>query len=499
LRRRELLFRLYQLWDRRNVEASTDPLRLVDCRECVAEIPVLEVEPVVNRFVHRFSPEDVARIHAFDLDVLVRFGFNILRGDILEAARYGVWSYHHGDNDCYRGGPAYFWELVEGNLFSGVVLQRLNEQLDAGRVLYKGVFATEPGLSLSRNRVRPYWGGSTFLIQKLRELHADGWERVTRDWSESTNYAGRKTIYTRPTNGEMLRWLVPALARKAVQRLNRKPIFRHWCLAVRSGRTPLPGECEAPDLRGFRRIASPLGRYYADPFVVEEGGRLWVFFEDYDYATEIGRISCAEITGGGIGPARPVLERPHHLSYPCVFRDAGRWYMIPESAASGTVELYRCDAFPDRWTLDRTLISRRAVDSTMWIENGNYWLFTTIQERKGGAGQLWLFRADSLSGEWTPHPANPISTDVRFARGGGAVFRHGGRLYRPSQDGSGRYGRRLFLNEILILNEDTYCERPVVVIEPGMLTGAAGIHTYAIVNGTEVIDCQIDLPARDVR
>ena len=33
-----------------------------------------------------------------------------LRGEI---ARHGVWSYHHGDNRFYRGGPPGFWEVME--------------------------------------------------------------------------------------------------------------------------------------------------------------------------------------------------------------------------------------------------------------------------------------------------------------------------------------------------------------------------------------------------
>jgi methionyl-tRNA formyltransferase len=116
------------------------------------------VDPITTRFVHRFPDDAIEQIREKKLDVLIRFGFNILRGEILTAARYGVWSYHHGDNDYYRGGPAYFWEVLEGNPVSGATLQVLTEELDAGTVLYKGLFATHAGFSQVRNRVQPYWG-----------------------------------------------------------------------------------------------------------------------------------------------------------------------------------------------------------------------------------------------------------------------------------------------------------------------------------------------------
>jgi hypothetical protein len=41
-----------------------------------------------------------------------------------------VWSYHHGDNEFYRGGPPHFWELYEKAPLSGVILQVLTEELD---------------------------------------------------------------------------------------------------------------------------------------------------------------------------------------------------------------------------------------------------------------------------------------------------------------------------------------------------------------------------------
>ena len=61
-----------------------------------------------------------------------------LRGEILHAARYGVWAYHHGDPEQYCGGPPYFWEVYEDNLISGAASQRLTDDPDAGRYLYKG-------------------------------------------------------------------------------------------------------------------------------------------------------------------------------------------------------------------------------------------------------------------------------------------------------------------------------------------------------------------------
>jgi hypothetical protein len=216
--RRRLLFSLYQRWDLRNVDPQISPDIMVDCSEPLAHVASIQVNPIIKGFTHRFPDDAVARIREMDLDVLIRFGFNILRGAVLTAARYGIWSYHHGDNDYYRGGPAYFWEVVERNPISGAILQVLTEDLDAGKVLCKALFVTKPGLSHARNRVQPYWGASRFMIHKLRELHAFGWDHVERNAVKPAPYRGRKRIYSIPSNAEMLRWLLPVLMRKSWQR-----------------------------------------------------------------------------------------------------------------------------------------------------------------------------------------------------------------------------------------------------------------------------------------
>ena len=86
----------------------------MDCSERLRDTPVIRVQPLVKGFMHRFPPEALKEIRRHEIDVFFRFGFNILRGNVLKAARYGVWNrYHHDDKDFYRGGPALFWRSTK--------------------------------------------------------------------------------------------------------------------------------------------------------------------------------------------------------------------------------------------------------------------------------------------------------------------------------------------------------------------------------------------------
>jgi len=167
--------------------------------------------------------------------------------------------------------------------------------------------------------------------------------------------------------------------------------------------------------------------------------------------------------------------------------------------ADGTVQLYRCERFPEVWKQVKVLLRAPAVDTTVWIENGLYWFFVTLQEPRGGGLQLWLFYSQSLTGELIRHPCSPISTDIRLSRGAGAIFRENGKLIRPSQDCSGSYGRLIVFNEITTLNEHEYAERPGAIIDTHDMPNMIGTHSYGRVGDVVVIDGCVPTPAKQVR
>ena len=495
--RSHVLYSLYCKLDRRffPVAPELDPHRLVNCSPWLGGAAVIRVQPLVKGFVHRFPEEDLERLRAQNLDVLLRFGFNILRGGVLTVARYGIWSFHHGDNDYFRGGPPHFWELVENFPLSGVLLQRLSEDLDAGLVLSKALLPTVQGLSLRRNRFAPYWAGSIFILRKLHELHERGWEFICGKSIPNRFVEGRKKLYRTPTNWEMVRFLAPRLLRKAVMRPFRRPLIPHWKLAVRVG-APTPLSPETADLAGFRWVDSPRGHFYADPFVIVERGKRWVFFEDFLYRERRGVISFAEVLPDGrLSAAERAVEENHHLSFPFLFRHEGEIFMIPESRRDGGISLYRATAFPREWKKEKVLLEcLPALDTTILHLDGFFWLFTTIRPEPGEPSELWLYYADSLFGEWTYHPANPICADARRARNAGAIFASQNRYIRPSQDCSVRYGYAIGLNEITRLNTNEYTEATRTVILPSWAKGCEGTHTYNCCQDIEVIDGNFPCP-----
>jgi hypothetical protein len=490
--RQYIAYQQYIKIDKRLSQLADDPTKPVDCSSVIAGVNSIAVKPITKGFVHRFPEDAIEILRGRNLDVLLRFGFNILKGPVLTVARYGLWSFHHGDNDFYRGGPALFWEIRESSVTSGVILQVLTEELDAGQVLAKGVYATQPGLSLVRNRYAPYWGSSDMVIQKLRELHEHGWDYVRSRMVPPQPYKGNRKIYKRPTNTEVLGWIVPAVASKAVDRVRRAlgggGPDHEWRIGLRENRS-LPDEGSSPSVDDFEWLPSPKGGYLADPFLFERNGRTWLFAEEYRYSSNKGVLTVCEVVNGtGTSEWRTCLEEPWHLSYPHVFEHAGEVFMVPESNRAGELHLYRASDFPARWTREHVLFRGHAVDTTVLFHDESWWFFATTVEPRGRALTLLLFYADSLTGEWQWHPANPISRDVRNARGAGAILAHDGKLFRPSQDNSVRYGYSFTLNEIVKLNRREYEERPASSVLPEQVPGMIATHTYGRCGRLETID-----------
>ena len=264
--------------------------------------------------------------------------------------------------------------------------------------------------------------------------------------------------------------------------------------------------CHAPHWRtGWRRTGPGFAqgggwtdlpddgrRFYADPFPVVWRGRTFLFVEEFEHALGKGVISAVEFGAEGpLGAPQPALERPVHLSYPNVFERDGEMWMIPESGAARTVDLFRALDFPYRWTLERTLVSGVcANDATLVEHDGRWWMFATVQDGGGAfSDALWLWSAPDFRGPWTAHKRNPVLVDIATARPAGRMFSQGGALYRPVQDCRAGYGAALGFARVERLDDDGFAQTLETLVKPGGADWPGRrLHSYNAAGGFEFID-----------
>ena len=470
-RSRRLLYTLYRSADRRLFDRAPDPFSLVQLDSLLAEPPL------------ELMPDELARQAnaADELDVVLRLCSSVASATLAPLARHGAWSFLHGDGMDYRRDPPQFWEMYDGAPVAGALLEAVFEPSQRPRVIYRSYSATDP-ISLQRTRAAVYSKASRFPLRCLRDLHrgldvAGGApERPTDGDADGL-----------PTNPQMVRHIGMVGTRALGRQVRHRIRYEDWFIAYRSRRAD---QDPPTDMDGFRIIPRPAGRCHVDPFLADVDGRHLVFFEDYALTDRKGRISYCEIGPDGTSEPEVALEADYHLSYPFVFRWNGETYMLPETSANRTIELYRADEYPRKWVLEGTLMEDVvAVDSTLLEHKGLYWMFTNIPAPGARlADELHVFWSDSPLGEWTPHPSNPVVSDARCARPAGALLSENGRIVRPAQDCSGAYGSAVVFREIEELSAESYRERDVSRIDPGWLKRNRGTHTYNRDSAYEVVD-----------
>lgn len=114
---------------------SYDEPRHFSTVDALANANVVRCSPDRESEIWRSIPDPVVDRIADETDVVVRFGFGLLTGRILDAPDCGVLSFHFGDIRKYRGRIGPLWEYIGGEGSVGVTLQQLTDQIDGGRIV----------------------------------------------------------------------------------------------------------------------------------------------------------------------------------------------------------------------------------------------------------------------------------------------------------------------------------------------------------------------------
>lgn len=246
-----------------------------------------------------------------------------------------------------------------------------------------------------------------------------------------------------------------------------------------------------PDPGGsaFQVLPDDGRRFYADPVVRRWEGRTVLLVEEFPYATGRGLISAVEFgPDGPLGPPRPVLEEPCHLSYPHLLEHGGVLHMIPETSARRTVELWRCVAWPDRFEQVAVLVEGADLsDATVFRAAGCWHMLANGRDPWCSSWDaLEHYVAPDLHGPWTRRGDGPVAVDVRRVRPGGAPFLVGGRLVRPVQDSTRGYGSALAFVSVDFDGDGALVEQRLGRLDPP--APYAGLHSFDRSAGLEVID-----------
>jgi hypothetical protein len=228
-------------------------------------------------------------------------------------------------------------------------------------------------------------------------------------------------------------------------------------------------------------------QFRADPFGINKDGKIYIFYEDFDYIKDQGCISYMRLNGDNVlSFSRTNLSQDFHMSYPYIFQSNGSIYCIPEAASRSEICLYKAVKFPEKWEKINIIYRFPASDATPFFYENRWWIaFSPLNQRDS----LHIWFAPNLMGPWVPHAANPVKNDIKSSRPGGTPFLHEGKLYRPAQDCSEAYGGAIVINRITKLTPNEFLEEPVSVVRPDR-DGPypMGLHTLSSLGEITLVD-----------
>jgi hypothetical protein len=243
----------------------------------------------------------------------------------------------------------------------------------------------------------------------------------------------------------------------------------------------------------IRWLLSPRqGEFFADPFGVVRDNQVYLLCERFDYSRDKGSLVAIHLRDGEKPAVLDVdASATFHVSYPYLIEVEKEIYCVPETAQSGEVSLYRATEFPTKWEKVGVLISGVAVvDPTIIHHEGRWWLWGT-DARRGSNAVLMIWYANSLIGPWQPHAGNPVKVSPGSSRPAGTPYKCNNVLYRPAQDCSMSYGRRIVINRVVRVDPEGYEEKIESVLEPDPESlYPDGLHTISALGGITLVDAR---------
>ena len=242
------------------------------------------------------------------------------------------------------------------------------------------------------------------------------------------------------------------------------------------------------------KVINSNNRYWgADPFLIKFQGTIYLFCELMDLHKSRGMIGWCNLSLNVKPKLQMLMDLGCHTSYPCVFSYKDDIYMIPETVARKTVEIYTAVNFPHEWKkLGNILENINAVDSTVYFADEIPYLFIYERNEEVNERYLWICEIDMKSYKIK----NRVKLLTYYSKNGrpagNLFFDEGGNLIRPIQYGENFYGEKIVFNKIDDIFTDCreypIGELDVKSIKINRNYKIFGIHTINRLGNLEVID-----------
>lgn len=460
---------IYRLWNRFLFHPrSKFP---ADIEKITDGIPTIFCTPRIINGISYFNELDIQEIRNQNLDFILQLGFDIVAGEVINTAKYGVWKFNHGDS---------FWRYMKGKHSNHVFLQKLSGK-EEKEIYLKEIKLSSILHSYKAHLEQLHFDAAVLPLQVCKDLINTG------ELKSMTIDSKTKETHL-PNDFNMIGYYLKSVWRRIAFHLNDLFHQEDWNIGYCEGDIEdfiTNKDKEELDVKWFKKPRKNC--YFADPFILTTEKDTYIFFEWYSYSKGKADLAVAR-KSEGFEKYHILTNFKEHRSYPYVFTYEGTIYCIPEANMTNQVCLYKfCE---DKLSFEKDVVLLDGfpiVDATLYMHDGKWFMFLVNQKKSHS--HLEIYYSDDLRGPYMPHDNNPVMIDCSKARPAGKIFNYNGKTIRPSQNSTEHYGQSLILEEIEMLTEKQFITIPFKVIEPIERSDYnKGIHTINSDGGITVFD-----------
>ena len=372
------------------------------------------------------------------IDLVIKFGMGLLKLDEQQKIP-PILSYHHGNPSKYRGRPAGFYEILNKEKTTGIIVQSLSNKLDAGEI-YAYAESKVVNYSYTKTALNFYSNSVPLLNKAILNLSNKSKIKMNVDGKN----------YRLPSNGKVIRFLI-LLFSNVLKKIAYGLFFeKRWKVATTKNNLNLNKINEIDSLLLKEVPIKKKYNFYADPFYSKDERKIRL--EALNNLTGLGDILEIEREDYS---RQSVLLSGKHFSYPYSFLYDGKEYILPEVASHSAQYFIESNNLSEKYYL-KGLEDKRIVDATLHQKDGKVYLF--FGESSTAHSVLNLSVAESPFGEFKQHPMNPIVVSPSVARMGGKIISYKGEFLRFGQNNSGEYGESISIMRITALSDENYDE-----------------------------------------
>ena len=430
-----------------------------------------------------FNDNELKEIKKLKLDLIISNQHYLNLDKLVNHTKYGVWSICYNKYYNSNSFPYGFWESLNNKATTCINLINVNKKMNT--IIETGKYNTQR-----------YWLlNNEFVKEKSINIIIKYIEILLQNKNINKKFNIRLMKFKKPNSNELIKYIlikyISAIYRRIIkffhlENLKNKNI---WKLHMKDTINKIN------NFKNYKTIEPKNNEFWADPFIFNYENIDYVFFENYSHYNKKGKISVGIIKNDNIVNIKDALNLPYHLSYPFIYKEKNKIFMIPETFEKKRVEVWLSIKFPTIWKLYSTaFVGEYCVDTTIFKDKkGNKWLFTnkSFDKFKDFSSELYIYKIKDLKlKKILPHSLNPLINNSSNARNAGNIFiNRYNQIIRPSQVNEyGKYGHSLRFNKIIKLSINDYREQKLNIYNPNINKNYSGSHHFSSNNSKTIID-----------